>query len=234
MPGFLGVQLTSTALGQDDDSTTETATIEGVTHDYHPSSPSEESAEFPNAVSLSTAPSGQPGNTVRSSQRPRRVTGLRRWEGRIQDISDGLLSVELIPADHEGPPLVADLRAELLGPDLNSARPGDIVYLTTRMVYWTGRYPTETSSLKLRRPGPWDAGELQEIHEAARQDAEFFKTICLPMLLPGMLLRSPSSGRAGESPSWYTLARISGLLLTPASINAVERFLRFPIWSESA
>src|ERR1700722_7800334 len=36
------------------------------------------------------------------------IVGLKKWEGRILEISDGLLSVELTASDHEGPELVAD------------------------------------------------------------------------------------------------------------------------------
>ena len=106
-----------------------------------------------------------------------RVVGLRRWEGRILEISDGLLTVELIPSDHEGPDLVADFNAELLGPDSISVVSGDIVYLTTRTVRDATGYPYQTSSLKLRRPGPWDEQELREIQAVAKEQADFFKGI---------------------------------------------------------
>jgi hypothetical protein len=103
------------------------------------------------------------------------VVGLKRWEGRILEISDGLLTVELTPSDHDGPELVADFDVDLLGPDSSSAGPGDIIYLTTRTVRDTTGYPYQTSSLKLRRPGPWGEDELSEIQEIAKWQAEFFK-----------------------------------------------------------
>ena len=103
------------------------------------------------------------------------VVGLKKWEGRIFEISDGLLSIELTPSDHDGPELVADFDTDLLGPDSSSAEPGDIIYLTTRTVRDANGYPYQTSSLKLRRPGPWGEDELREIQEIAKWQAEFFK-----------------------------------------------------------
>lgn len=108
---------------------------------------------------------------------PERVLGLRKWEGRITEISGGLLTVELTPADHDGPELVADFDVGLLGPDSSSAAPGDILYLTTRTIRDASGYPYQTSSLKLRRPGQWGEDELREIQEVAQRRAEFFKGI---------------------------------------------------------
>jgi hypothetical protein len=106
---------------------------------------------------------------------PERVVGLLRWEGQILEISDDLLTVGLAPADHDGPELVADFDASLLGPDSNYATPGDIIYLTTRTVRNVNGYPYQTSSLKLRRPGVWSEQELREIRNIAKEQAEFFK-----------------------------------------------------------
>lgn len=103
------------------------------------------------------------------------VVGLKKWEGRILEISDGLLSVELTPSDHDGPELVVDFDVDLLGPDSSSAESGDMIYLTTRTVRDATGYPYQTSSLKLRRPGPWGEDELREIQEIAKLQAEFFK-----------------------------------------------------------
>jgi hypothetical protein len=85
------------------------------------------------------------------------------------------MTVELMPYDHEGPDLVADFDVELLGPDSDSVVDGDIIYLTTRTVRDAIGYRYQTSSLKLRRPGPWDERELQEIKAVAKEQAEFFK-----------------------------------------------------------
>jgi hypothetical protein len=103
------------------------------------------------------------------------VVGLKKWEGRIVEISDGLLTVELMPSDHDGPELVADFDQDLLGPDSSSAELGDILYLTTRTVRDARGYPYKTSYLKLRRPGPWGEDELREIRDLAKRQAEFFK-----------------------------------------------------------
>jgi hypothetical protein len=103
------------------------------------------------------------------------VVGLKKWEGRILEVSDDLLTVELTPSDHDGPELVADFDPSLLGPDSSSAALGDILYLTTRTVRDASGYPYQTSSLKLRRPGPWAEDELREIQDIAKRQAEFFK-----------------------------------------------------------
>lgn len=113
----------------------------------------------------------------RSRTGSERILGLRKWEGRITEISDGLLTVALTPADHDGPELVADFDTALLGPDSSSAAPGDILYLTTRTIRDASGYLYQTSSLKLRRPGPWGDDELREIRESAQRRAEFFKGI---------------------------------------------------------
>jgi hypothetical protein len=115
----------------------------------------------------------QEGSAPRA--RAERIVGLKKWEGRVLEISDGLLTVELSPSDHEGPELVADFDLELLGPDSSFAGPGDIIYLTTRTIRNAAGYPYQTSSLKLRRPGPWSEDELREIQDIAKRQAELFK-----------------------------------------------------------
>lgn len=111
-------------------------------------------------------------------RRPReRVIGLKKWEGSILEVGDGLVTVELTPFDHEGPELVADFDAYLLGEDADSVAPGDVVYLTTRTVKGSHGHPYRTSSLKLRRPGRWSEQELQAIDAAAKEQAGFFKGI---------------------------------------------------------
>lgn len=128
-------------------------------------------------ISLDSPSAGRNRQAGSSQSAPERVVGLKRWEGQILEISDGLLTVELTPADHDGPELVADFDASLLGPDSNHAVPGDIIYLTTRTVRNANGYPYQTSSLKLRRPGVWSEQELREMRDAAKEQAEFFKGI---------------------------------------------------------
>jgi hypothetical protein len=133
-------------------------------------------ANFPDA-SLPSAESGVGQNRRQGAPRPNAevVVGLKKWEGRIVEISDGLLTVELMPSDHDGPELVADFDQDLLGPDSSSAELGDILYLTTRTVRDARGYPHQTSYLKLRRPGPWGEDELREIQDIAKRQAAFFK-----------------------------------------------------------
>jgi len=98
-----------------------------------------------------------------------------RWEGRILVRTGDLLTVELAPSDHEGPELVADFDADLLGSDSSSAQPGDVVFLTTRTARNADGCQRRTSSLKLYRPGPWCEDELRGIQDIAKTRAELLK-----------------------------------------------------------
>jgi hypothetical protein len=67
-------------------------------------------------ASLSSAETGgqtDQGSKPRSSGEV--VVGLKRWEGRILEISDGLLTIELMPSDHDGPELVGSPEKSLRG-----------------------------------------------------------------------------------------------------------------------
>jgi hypothetical protein len=132
------------------------------------------------SLANASLPSAEPDVDPNRHEGPHRpsaevIVGLKKWAGRIIELSDELLTVELTPSDHDGPELVADFDAALLGPDSSSAEPGDIIYLTTRTVRDATGYPYQTSSLKLRRPGPWGEDELREIQDIAKKQAEFFK-----------------------------------------------------------
>lgn len=128
----------------------------------------------PTPVKSEERPENRPGRLRPSRER---VVGLKKWEGSILEVADGLITVELTPFDHEGPELIADFDADLLGEDADSVAPGDIVYLTTRTVQGARGYPYRTSSLKLRRPGRWSERELREVDAVAKERAEFFKGI---------------------------------------------------------
>jgi len=117
--------------------------------------------------------------TSASRQRPpvtaERVVGMRKWAGAITDISDGILTVELAPLDHEGPTLVADFELALLAPDDSYAQVGDVVYLTTRMVRGRWGHLEATSHLRLRRAGQWSAEELRKVLSQAAERSKAFE-----------------------------------------------------------
>lgn len=102
------------------------------------------------------------------------IVGMLKWEGRITDIEDGLLTAELVPLDHDGPTLHADFVLSLLAPDDTVARVGDVVYLTARTVVNPGGYRTHTSTLRLKRTGKWTQSELDAIRDKAREKLRSF------------------------------------------------------------
>ncbi|WP_203711186.1 hypothetical protein [Asanoa siamensis] len=95
------------------------------------------------------------------------VTGLKKWQGVITDIEDDVFTAELYPLDHEGPELMADFELRLLAPDDHDAQPGDVVYLTTRIVSDGPRFGV-TSLLRRRHTGVWTQRDLDGAFERAR------------------------------------------------------------------
>jgi hypothetical protein len=99
---------------------------------------------------------------------------MHKWAGSILSIEDGLLTAELYPLDHEGPALVADFDLELLAPDDSAAKPGDVIYLTTRLIEARWGHKEATTHLRLRRPGRWTESELNDIRKRAADKANIF------------------------------------------------------------
>jgi hypothetical protein len=126
---------------------------------------SPEQSEASSTVAFRTPPSGP----------NQHVVGLRKWVGVIQDIEDGVLTIELEPLDHEGPTLLGDFDLDLLAPDDAAAVPGDVVYLTTRMVRGRWGHKEVTSHLRLRRAGQWSREELRELHDQALDRSRSFE-----------------------------------------------------------
>lgn len=126
------------------------------------------------SVRLSRTQAETPTN-LPTRERLDRVVGLKRWTGLIQEVADGLLTVELKPTDHQGPTFHAEFELSLLAPDEEEARPGDVVYLTTRFVQPSSGYKTVTTQLRLRRTGQWSEKEVAEITELASQQAAYFR-----------------------------------------------------------
>lgn len=50
----------------------------------------------------------------RNPRQPMHILGMRKWEGRVIEIGDDLLTAELVPLDHDGPILRADFDIDLL------------------------------------------------------------------------------------------------------------------------
>ncbi len=104
-----------------------------------------------------------------------RIAGMQKWEGRVLEVLEGVITAELSPLDHEGGTLLADFDADLLTPDDEVVQAGDIVYLTVRTVSERGAYKTKTSALRLRRIGKWSEEELTVARNRARQRLESFQ-----------------------------------------------------------
>jgi len=127
----------------------------------------------PSAGSSQTVPESSP--SVVPLKRPDRVVGLRRWTGLIVEIANDMLTVDLMPAGHDGRRFRADFELSLLSPDDEAAEPGDVVYLTTRFVRAPSGYSTVTTDLRLRRAGQWSQDEVAEIMQLAQQHAAYFE-----------------------------------------------------------
>jgi hypothetical protein len=99
---------------------------------------------------------------------------MKKWQGRVTEVSDGVLTAEMTPLDHEGPTLLADFSLDLLAPDDEDLRQGDIVYLTVRTIPDGPYYRTEVTTLRRARLGRWSQSELDNIRLRARQNLESF------------------------------------------------------------
>lgn len=98
------------------------------------------------------------------------VSGMEKWEGRILEVDDDFVTVELVPlGGDEGEMVVADFQADLLSNE-NDVQPGDVVYVTVRTVAGTkGGPPSRTSAMRLRRLGKWTQSEISAHQERARE-----------------------------------------------------------------
>lgn len=123
-----------------------------------PTAPTTQSAERPSTVSVPFAKF----QTV-----PFRVTGLRKWEGKIVDVDGDTFTAELHPIDREGMPITADFDLDLFGSDAAAIVAGDVFYLSVRKVKVPGKNPERTESLRLRRLGRIRPEEVQAAYDRA-------------------------------------------------------------------
>ncbi len=106
--------------------------------------------------------------TARPSIPDVRVSGLRKWEGRVVSRDDGVFTAELESIDgHHSPSVLADFEIDLLKPDHNELALGDVVYVTLRTVRGRTGYATKTSSIRLRRLGNWSSEDATELRARA-------------------------------------------------------------------
>lgn len=103
-----------------------------------------------------------------------RIIGLQKWAGQIHSVESGLFTVELLPLDHDGPVLFADFDLRLLAPDERKAKPGAIVYLTTRMIQGDSGRVEAVTNVRLRHPRRWSRDELNEVKRRGRDRARSF------------------------------------------------------------
>jgi hypothetical protein len=96
------------------------------------------------------------------------VLGVEKWQGRVLEINDDIMTTELTPLG-DGPTLVADFDILLLDPppDGVAVVVGDFFYLTVRTVARIGG-KTRTSSLRPKRVGHWTPEEIEDIGRKAR------------------------------------------------------------------
>jgi hypothetical protein len=103
-----------------------------------------------------------------------RIVGLQKWAGQVYSVDNGLITVELVPLDHDGPTLFADFDLRLIAPDERKAKPGAIVYLTTRMIQGNSGHVEAVTNLRLRHPRRWSRAELSEVKRRGRDRAKSF------------------------------------------------------------
>ena len=113
-------------------------------------------------------------NTPTDQTGASRIVGLQKWAGQIYSVENGLCTVELLPLDHDGPALFADFDLRLLAPDEREAKPGAIVYLTTRMIQGDSGHVEAVTNLRLRHPRRWSRAELNEVKQRGRDRARSF------------------------------------------------------------
>jgi hypothetical protein len=106
---------------------------------------------------------------------PEPILEIKKWTGVILAATEGVLTVELRPSDHEDQALEADFDAGLLGPDSAVIRPGDVIYVTTSYIRGKWSYPKAMTELRMRRLGQWSEAEISEIEELARHRALQFQ-----------------------------------------------------------
>jgi hypothetical protein len=127
------------------------------------------------ARETSAAHSDLPGtNTPGGVTGVSRIVGLQKWAGQIYSIDNGLITIELVPLDHDGPTLFADFDLRLIAPDERKAKPGAIVYLTTRMIQGNSGHVEAVTNLRLRHPRRWSRAELSEVKRRGRDRAKSF------------------------------------------------------------
>jgi hypothetical protein len=99
---------------------------------------------------------------------PLKVSGRQKWEGHVIEADDELISVELVPLDHEGPTLTADFKRSNLGPDEGSVSSGDVIYLTVRRVEEASGYTSTTSAIRLARLGRVSEAQIESARQVGR------------------------------------------------------------------
>jgi hypothetical protein len=111
------------------------------------------------------------GRTRRIGISEIRVSGLEKWHGRVVEVDGDSFTAELVP-ETPGVVVLADFRTSQLGGE--RVRPGDVVYVTARMVEQIPGYQTTTSAIRLRRVGNWSEDEVESIAARARIAAQEF------------------------------------------------------------
>ena len=97
-----------------------------------------------------------------------RISNLRTWTGRVIEADDELFSVILTPdSGTPGDVVIADFDRSLVVDETETLGVGDVVYVTTRMIRGAHGGRSETSSVRLRRPGNWTQEDVDRIRARA-------------------------------------------------------------------
>lgn len=97
-----------------------------------------------------------------------RVSDLKTWTGRVIEVDEDLFTAELSPGERTpGGDVLADFSRDLVVDEDEPLQVGDVIYVTTRMVRAPHGGRSETSSVRLRRPGKWTDEDVARLSSRA-------------------------------------------------------------------
>lgn len=121
------------------------------------------------SVLQSDAPATRPKHDE-SAQTARQVRVRERWEGYVQDVSEGYFTARVTPAGQALPALLVDLSFEALDPgDLELLQPGAHLYLNVGYVPLSPSTRLPYKVVRLSRLAAWQAGDIDRFVERGRE-----------------------------------------------------------------
>lgn len=106
---------------------------------------------------------------IHAVARPEEFTigGMDKWEGKILTVESDSFTAELTPIGRRGPRTIADFDISVLRSDAESAKNGDIFYLSVRRVRGRRGRMVPTVTVSMRRVGRWTQEEIDDLREQA-------------------------------------------------------------------